>query len=380
MKTVGDVWALLRANVSPRETARVALDEAGGRTLRETVVAPEDMPSFDRSAVDGFAILSGDESAAFFVVGEIRAGDDAPVGLSEGRAYRIATGAAVPQGAEVVMLEDAEEEGGRVSLIRREKNHVRRRGEDARAGDEIVPVGAQLTDGCIALLASVGCTHPCVARTITAHHIATGNEIIDPSARPRAGQVRDANSALIRAWAQRRGIVLSQQRVGEEHAILRDALRADCDLLLVSGGASVGKHDFTESVLRDAGFEVLVTKVDVRPGKPLIVARRGDQWAFGLPGNPLSHFVCLHVVVAAAISSIDGAADAPVLLTGKVSAAIEGNPRETWWPAREESGGLCPLRWASSGDLTSLAAANALVRVPVSGLAAGSTAEFIRTS
>lgn len=380
MTTAEQVWSLLRANVLPRETTRVSLHEACGRTLRDSVRAPEDMPSFDRSAVDGFAVLSGDQSLSFVVAGEIRAGDAGPVGLSEGRAYRIATGATVPLGAEIVMLEDAAEEGGHVSLLRRGKNHVRRRGEDARGGDEIVPSGAELTDGCIALLASIGCTHPCVTRTITVHHIATGNEIVDPSAIPRAGQIRDANSALVRAWAQRCGVALSQQRIGEELATLQDALRAEFDLLLVSGGASVGKHDFTECALRDAGFEVLVNEINTRPGKPLIVARRGNQWAFGLPGNPLSHFVCLHVFVAAAIAAMEGTVDAPVRLAGKVSTAITGNPRETWWPAREGSAGLFPLRWASSGDLTSLAAANALVRVPVSGLAAGGAAEFIRTS
>lgn len=379
MTTAGEVWALIRAGVSPRGTARVSLDEAFGLTLRESVRAPEDMPSFDRSAVDGFAVLSADQSSSFLVAGEIRAGDAGRTTVPAGQAFRIGTGAAVPQGAEVIMLEDAKEGGGRVSFVRRGKNYVRRRGEDAKARDQIVVEGTMLTDGCIALLASIGCTRPLVTQTITARHIATGNEIIDPSISPRAGQIRDANSALVRAWAKRRGIALFQQRVGEVQADLRNALLDDCDLLLVSGGASVGKHDFTEAALREAGFEIHVTKVDARPGKPLIVARRGDHWAFGLPGNPLSHFVCLHVFVQAAIAAMEGAAEAPVLLTGKVVSPIAGNPRETWWPAREAPAGLCPLRWASSGDLTSLATTNALVRVPASGLAAGAAAEFIQT-
>lgn len=131
-------------------------------------------------------------------------------------------------------------------------------------------------------------------------------------------------------------------------------------------------------MLEAAGFDIQVTKVAVRPGKPLIVARRGPEWAMGLPGNPLSHFVCLHVFVDVALAAMRGGSCRPMLRKERVLEAIEGNPRETWWPGVEEREGLRPLRWASSGDLTALAAADALVRVPVSGLAAGADAEFIR--
>jgi molybdopterin molybdotransferase len=160
---------------------------------------------------------------------------------------------------------------------------------------------------------------------------------------------------------------------------LRHAVEGRRDLLLVSGGASVGGHDCTAEVLEAAGFEILVAKVAVRPGKPLIVARRGVEWAFGLPGNPLSHFVCLHVFVEAALAAMRGGPCRPVMWNRRVEAAIPGNPRETWWPAVEEREGLRPLSWTSSGDLAALALADTLVRVPSSGLAAGSEAEFIRT-
>ena len=171
---------------------------------------------------------------------------------------------------------------------------------------------------------------------------------------------------------------IRQKRVGEETEALRRAIEGHRDLLLVSGGASVGGHDCTEAVLDAAGFEILVTKVAVRPGKPLIVARRGDEWAFGLPGNPLSHFVCLHVFVDAAVAAMRGGVAEPMIWRGMVKEAVKGNPRETWWPGVEERDGLRPLRWASSGDVTALASADVLVRVPSSGLAAGAEAGFIR--
>jgi len=346
--------------------------------LREEVRAPEDQPAFDRSAVDGFVVRVDDAAEEFRVVGEIRAGDGARRDLAFGQALRIATGAAVPDGGEVVMLEDAMETEGMVRLAKRGRNHVRQRGEDARAGEVLVAQGAVLSAGAVGLLASVGCVQPRVTRALDVLHVATGNEIVPAESRPTAGQVRDSNSPLVAAWGRERGLRIRQKRVGEEAEALRRAIEGHRDLLLVSGGASVGGHDCTEEVLDAAGFEILVTKVAVRPGKPLIVARRGGEWAFGLPGNPLSHFVCLQVFVGAAVAAMRGGVVEPVIWRGAVKEAVPGNPRETWWPGVEEQDGLRPLRWTSSGDLTALASADVLVHVPGSGLAAGQEAGFIR--
>ena len=380
MKSVEDVWELLRREVSVREAADVDLADALGGVLREDVRALEDQPAFDRSAVDGFVVGAGDSSEDFCLVGEIRAGDACQHTLSAGHALRISTGAAVPPDGEVIMLEDATESGGMVRFSRRERDHVRRRGEDARVGDVLVEEGTRLGPGAIALLASVGCIRPKVTRGLEILHVATGNEIVAADAKPGPGQIRDSNSPLVAAWARTKGMRVHQKRVGEDAEALRHAIEGRRDVLLVSGGASVGGHDCTAEVLHAAGFEILVTKVAVRPGKPLIVGRRGEEWAFGLPGNPLSHFVCLHVFVDVALTAMQGGSGSPVMFQARVLADVNGNPRETWWPAFEETAGLRPLRWASSGDMTALGTANALVRVPVSGLAAGGEAEFIRVA
>jgi len=379
VKTVDEVWDLLRRGISPCEAVESDLSEALGAVLREDVKAPEDYPSFDRSAVDGFVVRADDAAEMFALVGELRAGYGRLHALASGQALRIATGAVVPDGGEVIMLEDAVESGGTVRFTFRGRNHVRRRGEDAKVGDVVVAAGTTMGAGTIGLLASVGCVRPKVTRAIDALHVATGNEIVEAGPQPSRGQVRDSNSPLVAAWARSRGLRIRQKRVGEDADALRRALEGHRDLLLVSGGASVGGHDYSEEGLKETGFEILVTKVSVRPGKPLIVGRRGDEWAFGLPGNPLSHFVCLNVFVEVALSAMRGGRPAPSLFKARVVSDIAGNPRETWWPAAEESDGLRPLRWASSGDLTALAAADALVRVPPSGLAAGAEAEFTRT-
>ena len=379
MNSVDELWELLRREVSAREAVETDLADALGGVLRENVKAPEDQPAFDRSAVDGFVVRGNDASESFRIAGEIRAGDRQLHELATGKALRIATGAAVPAGGEVIMLEDSAESQGVVRFSRRGRNHVRRRGEDARAGDLLVAEGTRLGPGAIALLASVGCARPKVTRGLDVLHVATGNEIIAADEKPEAGQIRDSNSPLVANWARMRGIQVRQKRVAEDAEALRRAIDGRRDLLLVSGGASVGGHDCTAEALDAEGFEILVTKVAVRPGKPLIVGRRGKEWAFGLPGNPLSHFVCLHVFVDIALAAMRGESHAPMIAQGRVLSEVPGNPRETWWPAVEEAAGLRPLRWTSSGDLTALATSNALVRVPVSGLAAGREAEFIRT-
>jgi len=380
MISVDEVRELLRCEVSVRDAVETGLADALGAVLREDIRAPQDQPAFDRSAVDGFLVLADDTSEVFTVSGEIRAGDEHGRTPMRGQAVRIATGAPVPAGGEVIMLEDTSQSGESVRPAVRGQNHVRRRGEDARAGDVIAVAGTTLGAGAIALLASLGVIRPKVTRSIDALHVATGNEIVGAERTPSAAQVRDSNSPLVAAWARLRGLRLQQMRVGENEDSLRKAIEGRRDLLLVSGGASVGAHDFTENVLQSSGFDILVRKVAVRPGKPLIVARRGDEWAFGLPGNPLSHFVCLNLIVNAALSAMQGAGHPPAIRKARVLAGIAGNPRETWWPAVEMPDGLHPLRWVSSGDLTSLATADALVRVPSSGLAAGGEAEFIRTA
>lgn len=379
MTTVQEVWNLLRAEISPGPVVGCDLPSAPGKVLREDVSATEDQPPFDRSAVDGFLVRKGDSAEVYRLVGEIRAGRGDLLEPKDGETLRIATGAAVPHGDyEVIMLEEATVEAERVIFSRRGRQHIRRRGEDTLTGQVVVGAGNRLGPGSVALLASLGCVRPRVSQAPQVLHLVTGDEIVPPEVQPVLGQVRDANSALVQAWAGQCGLSLSQQRLGEDLPSLRRALAGTRPLLLISGGASVGRHDHTAEALLAGGFDILVQRVSVRPGKPLIVARRGPEWAFGLPGNPLSHFVCLHVFVAAAIAAMEGAPPQPFLRQGKVSQDVHGNPRETWWPAVELAQALSPLPWASSGDLTALAQTDVLLRVPASGLAAGEVAEFIR--
>jgi molybdopterin molybdotransferase len=214
---------------------------------------------------------------------------------------------------------------------------------------------------------------------------------VPPEQAPWPGQIRDSNSTFVRAFLQSWGITPAQFRVREDETETERALSTQAggvDLVLISGGASVGEHDFTRRVLERHGFAIHVSKTATRPGKPLIVAQRDRTIAFGLPGNPLAHFVCLNLFVRAALETFTGLPPRSPFHNGVLAADLDSDasPRETFWPAvwHLEKGvaSITPLRWASSGDLTSLAQANALIRVAggVPRLAKTSQVEFIPTS
>jgi len=386
--------ALLREACAPLPAEQASLAEASGRVLREAVRASEDQPPFDRSAVDGYAVRLDETAARLRVVDQIRAGDWKPRRLAAGEAVRIATGGALPgEGLRVVMREDARAEEGMVVVSGRDAGrNIRFRGEDAPAGAVLAEAGTILSPGALALLASIGAAHPLVTRLPRVLHLATGNEIVAPDQTPPPGGIRDSNSTLVRAFLEAWRVVPEQMRIPEDETAAMAGLErrglADVDLLLVSGGASVGEHDFTRRLLERLGFQILVSRMATRPGKPLLVARRAGTFAFGLPGNPLAHFVCLNLFVRTALDRLAGRAPGPVFHSGVLASdlAAGGSPRETFWPARAEWRDgvalLAPLGWSSSGDLTALAAANALLRVPPGAevLPQGSRVGFLSTA
>lgn len=388
-----EVLACVRQLCAPLASEHVPLSDALGRVLREPVLAPEDQPPFDRSAVDGFAVRLDDSSTSFHIVDEIRAGEWKPRALQLGETVRIATGGALPgEGLQVVMKEAAQAEGPTVRiLLRTAARNIRFRGDDCRAGQVLVEAGRVLQAGTLSLLASVGRAQPLVTRRPRVLHLATGDEIVPPEQAPGPGQIRDSNSTLVRAFLQSWGVVPRQLRTGEDEAAVESALCAgarEVDIVLISGGASVGEHDFTRRVLERQGFTLHVSKTTTRPGKPLIVAQRDRTIAFGLPGNPLAHFVCLNLYVRAALEAFSGRPTASLFQRGSLAVELpaDANARETFWPAiwclEAATVKLTPLPWASSGDLTSLARASAMIRVPIGAtrMPEGSEVEFVCTS
>ena len=362
---------------------RAPLAEALGRVLRETVCAPEDLPPVDRSTRDGYAIRADDASKTFSVVDTIHAADWKPRQLKPGEAVRVATGAALPcDGLRVVMQEHVERDGDKLRVLRREiSTNVRLRGEEVRQGQPLVPAGTKLNAGALAILATAGNANPSVSPRLRIVHFTTGDEIVPPDQMPKPGQIRDSNSILIRGLLQNFPCDLEQSHLPENFEAAKSATphfgtphSATRTCCWFPAGQAWAKKISPAPLLERLGFEIVFSQINLRPGRPLIFGVNGPRVAFGLPGNPLSHFVCFHFAVATALAGLTGG-EPPEFLRGQLAEKLDDKPcpRETLWPARWEwndaTPRLRPLAWASSGDITCLAAANALVRVPANSAA-----------
>jgi molybdopterin molybdotransferase len=374
---LADALAKISSRCVPLSAVAVPLEESFGQVLRETVFAPVDFPDGDRSTRDGYAILENDTSETFKIVDTLHAADWKPRQLKTGETVRVATGASMPSpNLRVIMQENVERNGDKIRITERDTAlNIRRRGEEIKAGAVLVPAGARLDAGHLALLASAGCVRPVVSPRLRVVHFTTGDEVIPPGQIPKPGQIRDSNSILINGLLQgfRCGLIQDHLREDFEMATGRINTRKEevdrADVLLISGGASVGDKDFTRPLLESLGYEIVFGKVAIRPGRPTIFGVNGQRIAFGLPGNPLAHFVCFHLFVASALAALSGG-ETKTFLRGRLTTAWEdaSNPRETLWPARFELNSgearLRPLDWSSSGDVTSLTQANALLRIP----------------
>lgn len=376
MISIEEARRIIAEKVKPLSAHRTEVDDANQRVLREDILADATYPAADCSMMDGYAFAEDDPAEHFRVVMEVVAGRPERRALRAGECARIFTGAPLPAGATTVLpQEDARREGDLMIPLRRDgRRFVRPRGSEAQAGDVLLRKGTRIGPGERAILAQAGCVQPLVSSVPGVWHVATGDELVDPREQPGAGEIRDSNSALLGAltwgWA-----------VIESHRCCDDlpALVATCnghgwlrepDMLLISGGASVGERDFGARVLRELGYTIHFDRVNLRPGKPLTFATGEDgRLAFVIPGNPVSHFVCYHVAIRLAIDLLSATESSwsflDVVLGGE--SPLRSDPRETFWPARVvvQEGKLValPRRWTSSGDTFSLAGANALLRV-----------------
>lgn len=346
-----------------------------GRVLRQDVRASEDVPAFDRSAMDGYAIAADDPSERFRIVAEVQPGPLPKCQVHRSECTRIFTGAPIPAGASQVLMQENVriENGFIVPLEKTGARHIRHRGEDARKGDLLLKSGSRLGAGELALLAGLGIARLKVSPSVRVAHFATGNELVAPDRKLRPGQIRDSNSTLVAALIRQfGGEMVKQERVADDFGLLLKktrALKKSFDLLLISGGASVGDYDFGKKLLTALGFEIHFSAINLRPGKPLVFATQGKQTVFVLPGNPVSHLVTLHVAVRLAFEKLSGANMSWPMVNVPLAEAFDYRSvgRETFCPARleiqKDALVVRALRWQSSGDMTGLAGVNALLRL-----------------
>jgi len=359
------------------ETEQIFLSDAGGRVLAGPLCSPSDLPRFDRSAVDGYAIAQDDPAELFEVLGEIRAGEPSLYQIKKGQAVRIFTGAMLPQGAgQVVMQEDILIERDKIRIIRSSgASHIRQRGEDAREGEVLIPSGRRLGPAEMALLAGVGEVRPKVRMMPRVVHLVSGDELVDPGEEPVGAEIRDSNSILMSEMIKVGGArLILQERVPDGLnpflEVLQKVGQDAYDILLVSGGASVGAYDFGRALLLKLEFEIHFEQVNLRPGKPFIFGSRGRQLAFVLPGNPVSHWVVFGLFIRPLLGAMMGLSltDETHIASLEEDFFYQPNPRPTFWPARARLQSdhlmVTALPWQSSGDLTGIVGSNAWICLP----------------
>ncbi len=367
------------------------LDQADGATLAEDILAIRDQPPFDASAMDGWAIQRADavEGRVLSIAGESAAGSGYPRDLGAGEAVRIFTGAAVPQGADLVVIqEEAERLDGQVQLTVQppEKSHVRPAGGDFRQGQRLLTAGLRLDPWRLSLAASAGRAQVLVSQRPRVAVLATGEELAAAGSEPGPFQIFESGSlglaAMIRRWG---GEPLRLDPAGDHVDAIASAVQAtEADLVVTVGGASVGDHDLVKPALFGLGLVLSVETVNVRPGKPTWFGILGNgQRVLGLPGNPASAFVCAELFLRPLMSAMQGGRDGPLLEPAILAQDIEANgPREHWMRAILGPEGVVALPDQDSSLITVFAAANALVRrLPgAAALSAGSQVAVLRLS
>jgi len=365
--------------MKPLPAVEMDLRQALGLVTTEDVVADRDLPPFDRATMDGYAVVAADTEGApvrLELAGESLPGHEPDFGVGRGRAARIATGAPLPPGADAVqVVEVCREDGGFVELDEAVEagENVAPQGEDARAGDVVLAAGMRVTPAALAALASVGKTSLRVGRRPLVAIASTGGEVIPAGGSPTATQIRDANGTSLaarlgRAGAEVRSLGIFADKRAEIDRLLRDV--RDADLLVLTGGISMSRHDLVGEVLEEAGAEVVFSKVAIRPGKPTTAAVLNGRPILALPGNPVSCLVTAELFAVPALRALMGFPE-PIAppLRAELKGRIEADANRTLLhPARLdiEHGipAVRPLRFNSSGDFVGFATAGALVVVP----------------
>ena len=368
-------------NLPPLRKERVGFQESLGRVLAEDLLADMDIPPFDRAAMDGFAVRAADVRAApveLELAGELRAGSDAVMTLEPGQAIAVTTGTPIPAGADAVQWLENTQPSANAGRIRVQKplepgDNIVPRGAEASHGTKVLSAGRTLGPQDLAVLATFGRTQISVWQRPLVAVLVTGDELIEIHDTPRRGQIRNSNAYSLSAQVQRMGIQpeylgIVRDDPGELGCRIAEGLNRD--VLIVSGGASVGKYDYLEAVLQERNVTILFSRVAVRPGKPTVFARQGNTLVFGLPGNPVSSFVSFENFVRPALGRMCGYSKPDLFRVGGVlQEAMSQIPgRTAFLPAiaRWDEGAwkIHPIPWKGSGDIIGFSQSNALVIFP----------------
>ncbi len=369
-----DALALIarqEVSILPEESESVPLERALGRVLARDVYATVDHPPFDKAAMDGFA-WGGEPVDSYRVVRTLPAGTVSDRPLVPAECVRIMTGASLPPGAERIQrVEWTEEAESRVRFTRRESSdNVIRRGENQKAGDLLLGRRV-LRPADIGILASSGYARVPVQRKPVVGVISTGDELRTPGEPLEPGAIYDSNGPQLAAQAASAGCeVRSYGRFPDRPEALDAAVRtalSECDLVLLSGGVSMGDFDYVPQVLERNGVKKVFHNLAMKPGKPTYLGRRGNVFVLGLPGNPVSTFVNFEIMAKAILARLRNLPLDPPILRARLAEGVtrRDTERVEYLPARHSGGGIRALRYSGSSMLSVLSEANALLRLEI---------------
>jgi molybdenum cofactor synthesis domain-containing protein len=401
MIPVAEAIQIVLDQTSKLNSEPVSLQEALGRVLAEDIIADTDLPPFDRSQMDGYAIRAADVQTGtpvrLKIVGESAAGRGWHQEMHEGEAVRIMTGAPVPAGADSVQQVELTREvdgGAEVEILEPVAlgRSIVKRGAEIKAGETVLNSGERITAATTAVLASFGYARVNLGRRPRVAVLATGTELVSVDQQPGEDQIRDSNNFSIAAYAELAGAVVERLPLaGDDTSLLKRQITEAAersDMVVTSGGVSVGVYDFTKPALKELGAKLFFERVALRPGKPTVFAQLPDgTFFFGLPGNPVSVSVTFNLFVRAALLAMQGAqkpelAEEWAVLARKVKGAAG---RESYLPAglRTNEDGVQlaePLKWGGSSDFVGFVRATALIVLPqgASESEAGSRVRVVR--
>lgn len=328
---VEEARARILKNATTLASESIALNKALGRVLAKPLSAKRDQPPFDASAMDGYAIRAEDVATEFTIIGISAAGHAFKGKLKPGEAVRIFTGAPMPATSNAVIIqENAGAQGGIVTLLSptRAQQNIRPRGLDFKKGETLLPALIRLNARDIGLAAAMNCGIVSVRKRPVVAVIATGDELVLPGQIPRPDQIVSSNSNALAAMAASFGAqvincgIVKDNLKATERAILK---MTKADVIVTTGGASVGDHDFVQEALKNAGVKIDFWKIALRPGKPFMYGRKGKQHIMGLPGNPVSALVCARLFLKPLLDALQGLSTEEAATMARLGTAMNAN-------------------------------------------------------